>query len=304
MAATAPRRGGVPAAPATPAIGAVGWALTGFAAFATVDALVKLLAGGLPVMQIAFFLALFSTGPVAFVLWREGGLGGLRTAVPHLVALRAALVSGASLCAWSAFARLPLADAYALIFTVPLWVTVLSVPVLGERVRWRRAAAVGVGFVGVLVMLRPGSAPLEAGHGFAAAAALCAASAMLTTRVIGRRAGGGLQLGVLALLMIAITAPAVAAAPPALDAATLALLALAGLMTGLAQFGLWTALQQGSASIVSPFQYSQLLWATFYGLVLFGAVPDPMTLAGAALVIGSGLYVMHRERALRRAESA
>jgi drug/metabolite transporter (DMT)-like permease len=81
-------------------------------------------------------------------------------------------------------------------------------------------------------------------------------------------------------------------------------LAVAGVLTGLAQFSLWTALQQGSPAVVSPFQYSQLLWATFYGLVLFGAVPDPMTLAGAVLVIGSGLYIMHRERVLRHRESA
>ncbi len=288
-----------PSLPAAATGPAVAWALVGFAAFATVDALVKLASAELPVVQMAFFLALFAAPAITLALWREGGLGALRTTVPRLVLLRASFFTGGSLCAWNAFARLPLADAYALIFTVPLWVTVLSVPVLGERVGWRRTAAVLVGFAGILVMLRPGSASLGAGHGFAAGAALCAALAMLTTRVIGRRAGGGLQLTAIMGLSLLVTAPAVLLDPPSLDARLLALLVVAGLLTGTAQFAIWQALQHGPAALVSPFQYSQLLWATVYGALLFNAWPDPATLAGAAIVIASGLYITHRERRRR-----
>jgi S-adenosylmethionine uptake transporter len=277
----------------------IAWALVAFALFSTVDTLVKLAAAALPVAQVAFFTTLAAAVPIGAVVWREGGFTRFWPEVPGLVLLRAVFATSTSLCAWNAFARLPLADAYALIFTVPLWVTVLSVPVLGERVRIRRASAVVVGFAGVLVMLRPGDAGLGLGHLFAAGAALSAAAAMLTTRIIGRRARGGVQLAALSLLMLVVTAPAVAAAPPALDAATLALLVGAGGLLGLAQFAIWTALQHGPAAVVSPFQYSQLLWATLYGALVFGDWPTASTLAGAFVVIASGLYVMHRERVTR-----
>lgn len=300
MASSASAAGLLPEAPASRAIA---WALAGFACFSTLDAIVKWLSAGMGVQEIGFFMALFAAAPIGVALWREGGLGALRTAVPGLVLLRGVFVTGASLCAWNAFARLPLADAYALIFTVPLWVTVLSVPVLGERIRWRRTTAVAVGFLGILVMLRPGEAALETGHLFAAGAALFAAAAMLSARVIGRRAGGGLQLTVLTLLLLVVTAPAVVAQPPHLDATTWVLLALAGTLAGVAQLAMLTALRHGSAALVSPFQYSQLLWATLYGALLFDHLPEPATLAGAGLVIGSGLYIMHRERRIRDADA-
>ena len=289
----------VAAAPGLRAPRAIAWALAAFALFSTVDTLIKLASAALPVAQVAFFTTAAAAVPIGVVFWREGGFTRFWPAVPGLVLLRAVFATGASLCAWNAFARLPLADAYAFIFTVPLWVTVLSVPVLGERVRVRRAGAVVVGFAGILVMLRPGEAGLQLGHLFAAGAALSAASAMLTTRVIGRRARGGVQLAALCLLMLTVTAPSVAAAPPTLDAATLALLVTAGGLLGLAQFAIWTALQHGPAAVVSPFQYSQLLWATLYGALVFGDWPAPTTLAGAGIVIASGLYIMHRERVQR-----
>ena len=277
----------------------IAWALLAFALFSTVDTLIKLASASLPVAQVAFFTTAAAAVPIGVVFWCEGGFRRFWPAVPGLVLLRAVFATSASLCAWNAFARLPLADAYALIFTVPLWVTVLSVPVLGERVRWKRATAVVVGFAGILVMLKPGEASLQPGHLFAAGAALSAASAMLTTRVIGRRARGGVQLAALSLLMLTVTAPSVVAAPPALDAATSALLVAAGGLLGLAQFAIWTALQHGPAAVVSPFQYSQLLWATLYGALVFGDWPTASTLAGAAIVIASGLYIMHRERVPR-----
>jgi len=288
------------AAAAAPRAGVgIAWALVAYALFSTVDTLIKLASATLPVAQVAFFTTAAAAVPVGVVFWREGGFRRFWPEVPGLVLLRAVFATSASLCAWNAFARLPLADAYALIFTVPLWVTVLSVPVLGERVRWKRASAVVLGFAGILVMLRPGAAGLGLGHLFAAGAALSVAAAMLTTRVIGRRARGGVQLAALCLLMLTVTAPAVAAAPPTLDAATLALLLGAGGLLGLAQFALWTALQHGPAAVVSPFQYSQLLWATLYGALVFDDWPEPATLGGATIVIASGLYIMHRERALR-----
>ncbi len=289
----------LPAAP-TSGAGGIPWALAAFGAFATVDSIVKLLSVTVPVMQVAFMLTVASLLPILFVVRREGGFAGFWPSVPGLVAVRTAFGTLSALLAYNAFARLPLADVYALIFTTPLWVTVLSVPVLGETVGWRRTTAVVVGFVGVIVMVRPGEASLEVGHVLAAGCALAAACAFLATRKIGARARGGTQLLAVSIAMLAVTAPSVAAAPPALDATTLALLGFGGVLLGCAQFCVWQALQRSQASLVVPFQYSQLVWAAIYGALLFGEWPASSTLLGATIVMASGLYVMHRERHLHR----
>jgi drug/metabolite transporter (DMT)-like permease len=275
-------------------------ALAAFGAFATTDAIVKLASDALPVQQVAFYMTLASLLPILAVIGREGGFARFWPSVPGLVLLRSAFAVGSTLFAFHAFARLPLADVYAIIFTVPLWVTILSVPVLGETVGWRRATAVLVGFVGVLIMVRPGEASLEAGHLMAAACALCASCAFLTTKRIGGRARGGTQLLAASLAMLMVTAPSVVAGPAAFDPGLFLLIGTAGVLMGLAQFAIWQALKLSAASLVVPFQYSQLLWALFYGAVLFETWPEPATLAGAVVVIGSGLYIMQRERRLGR----
>jgi drug/metabolite transporter (DMT)-like permease len=200
----------LPAAPSH--AGGIPWALAAFGAFATVDAFVKLTSATLPVMQIAFFLTLASLVPILLVIRHEGGFRDFWPSVPGLVVLRAVLSTASALLAYNAFARLPLADVYALIFTTPLWVTVLSVPVLGEVVGWRRATAVGVGFLGVLVMVQPGEASLGAGHLMAAGCALSASCTFLITRRIGGRARGGTQLLTLTTVMLLVTGPSVAPA--------------------------------------------------------------------------------------------
>ncbi|MFW5679394.1 MAG: DMT family transporter [Pseudomonadota bacterium] len=285
-------------------VAGIPWALLAFGAFATNDAIVKVTSSVLPVMQVAFFVTLGSLVPVLFVIWWEGGFRRFWPSVPGLVALRAIFAATSALLAFSAFARLPLADVYALIFTIPLWVTVLSVPVLGEQVGWRRLSAVVVGFLGVLVMVQPGEAALGLGHLMAAGCALAASAAYLTTRRIGARARGGTQLLAVTFVMLLVTAPSVWVAPPSPPSATLTLLLLGGTLQGMAQFAIWQALKLSAASVVVPFQYSQLLWAVVYGALLFGEWPSAATLAGAVIVIGSGLYIMQRERRLARVRPA
>ncbi len=280
--------------------GGISWALAAFGAFATVDSIVKLTSATLPVMQVAFVLTAASLLPILAVVWRQGGWRGFWPAVPGLVALRAVFATASALLAYNAFSRLPLADVYALIFTTPLWVTVLAVPVLGEKVGWRRASAVVVGFLGVVVMVRPGEASLEAGHLMAAGCALAAACAFLTTRRIGARARGGTQLLALTCTMLVVTGSSVVQNPVAMDLDTLLLLGLGGVLVGTAQFSVWQALQRSQASLVASFQYSQMLWAAFYGALLFDEWPATATLLGAAVVMASGLYIMERERRLAR----
>src|SRR5690606_8911587 len=143
----------------------IGFALLAFALFSTSDACVKWLAGaGYPITQLGAAFALFALAPVAWLVARSGGLPSLRARRPLWVAGRAALLGGDTLCAYFAFAALPFAEAYAIFFGTPILVTALSAPLLGERVGWRRWTAVAIGFLGVLVVLRPGFAALGAGH--------------------------------------------------------------------------------------------------------------------------------------------
>src|SRR5688572_9547412 len=172
----------MPAASAAPAVAAsgssavtagIGLAAVAFFMFTGMDAMVKWLSGRYPLHQVVFFNSLFSLIPVALMTARAGGLGRLRTRRPWLHLLRGILALLGTLGGFYAYTQMPLADAYAIIFIGPLLITALSVPLLGEPVGWRRWAAVGVGFAGVLVMLRPGTGVMGAGAVGALVGATC-----------------------------------------------------------------------------------------------------------------------------------
>ena len=167
---------------AVPLVGA-GLALgaLAFALFTVMDTTIKWLSAGYPVHELLllFSNALFALVPVAVVTLRRGGIARLRTRRLHMHVLRGLLGMCGGFLAFYAYRELPLADAYAMIFTTPLLITALSVPILGEHVGWRRWSAVAVGFVGVLIMLRPGIAPIGIGSLSALGAACFSACAIL-----------------------------------------------------------------------------------------------------------------------------
>ncbi len=174
------------ALPAAPAIGAgLGLGALAFALFTVMDALVKWLSATYPVPELVFTNSLFALLPVLVVSLRRGGLARLRTRRLGLHVLRGLLGAGGGLLAFYAYSQLPLADAYAIIFTTPLIITALSLPVLGEPVGWRRWSAVGVGFIGVLIMLRPGVAPIGIGSLATFGAACLSALSILLVRKLG-----------------------------------------------------------------------------------------------------------------------
>ncbi|MGH6942916.1 MAG: DMT family transporter, partial [Geminicoccaceae bacterium] len=147
--------------PATGLVGAgLGLGALAFALFTCMDTMIKWLSAGYPVHELVFTNALFALLPIAVLTLRPGGLARLRTRRLALHVLRGVCGMGGAFLAFYAYSQVPLAEAYAIIFATPLLITALSVPVLGERVGWRRWSAVGVGFVGVLIMLRPGMAPV------------------------------------------------------------------------------------------------------------------------------------------------
>jgi drug/metabolite transporter (DMT)-like permease len=273
----------------------IGLALLAFALFSSMDAMIKWLSAGYPVHEMLFFNAAFALVPVAIMTYRAGGLRDLRTSRLGLHLLRGACGMTAAFSAFTAYSLMPLADAYAIIFATPLLITVLSVPLLGETVRWRRWSAVLVGFAGVLVMLQPGSGSFD----FAAGAAMLAASASALSVILVRKLAATETMASIAFYTNAAAVTVMAGllpfgfVPPTL--ADLALMAVAGLAGGSAVMLLIAGYRRAPAAVVAPFQYSQMLWGVALGLLLWGDVPAQAVVLGATIVVASGLYILYRE---------
>jgi S-adenosylmethionine uptake transporter len=279
----------------------IAFAVLAFAIFSCADAAVKWLSATHSIFQIIFLSTLFAFVPVAALVRREGGLAVLRPRHPGLVALCPLLLAADMVLVFFAFTRLPLADAYTMLFTTPMLVTALSVRLLGERVGWRRWTAVAVGFGGVLIVLRPGFADLDLGHVAALASSLFFALSLIVARRIGGSESGSTLLVSMMLALLVVTAPV----PPAVyvdsTPADLAMLAAIGLLMGLGHLGLIQALRLAPSAVVAPFHYSQIVWAIVFGLLLFGNRPSPWVIAGSAVIIASGLYILWRETLRARA---
>jgi drug/metabolite transporter (DMT)-like permease len=268
------------------------------------DALVKWLSADYPVHELVFSNSLFALLPVLVVSLRRGGLARLRTRRLRLHVLRGLLGAGGGLLAFYAYSQLPLADAYAIIFTTPLIITALSLPVLGEPVGWRRWSAVGVGFIGVLIMLRPGVAPIGIGSLATFGAACLSALGILLVRKLGTTestAGIALYSNLTVAVAMIPLLPFGGILPSALD---LGLMAAAGLIGGVALLVLIEAYRRAPAALVAPFQYSQMVWAILIGFAIWGDIPAPAKLIGAAVVAASGLFILYRETALGRRPTA
>jgi drug/metabolite transporter (DMT)-like permease len=260
------------------------------------DALSKLLATyGHHPMQIAWARFLFIALFLIPVLATQKS-GSLKTARPGLQFVRGMAMCFSSVFFIAALSLLPMADAAALVFVLPFFVTAFSIPLLGERIGIRRWAAVAVGFVGVLIIVRPGGA----GYGVAAllpiASAVCGALGFITTRMMRSTEPVLTTLVLSALIALAITSAAAPFVWTALDARSLALMVAIGALSAASQYVLILAFQYAQPSLLAPFLYSQMLWAIVLGFALFDALPDMATLVGAAIIIASGIYTWHRER--------
>ncbi len=270
-------------------------ALAAFGLFATHDVFVKFLGAKFAPFQIVFFSVLLSFPLVTLMLMRDATKATLIPVHPWWTALRtlAGVMSGAA--AFYAFTTLPLAQVYAILFAAPLLITVLSIPILGERVGPHRWGAVVVGLVGVLVVLRPGATSVSLGHLAALTAALASALAAVVIRKIGKdeRSAVLLLYPMMAnVVVMGATLPLVYVVVTGTDLAMFAGMATLGFVAGLCIIGAYKA---GDAAIVAPMQYSQILWAAAYGVAFFDEFPDLWTWAGAAVVILSGVYIVLRE---------
>lgn len=269
--------------------------LLAFAIFAVHDVVVKTLGGSYAPFQIVFFGVLFSFPLTTMMLMRDRAGASLIPRHPWWIAVRtiAAVVTGIG--AFYAFSVLPLAEVYAILFASPLLITVLSIPILGETVRLRRWLAVLVGLAGVVIVLRPGTTDLALGHMAALVAAVGGALASVVVRKIGRE-----ERAVVLMLypmmtnfvLMAAIMPLVYEPMPLVDLASTGIMAVLGVVASMC---LIAAYRAGEAAIIAPMQYSQILWASIFGYLLFGESIDLATAVGAAVVISSGLYIVARE---------
>ena len=270
-------------------------ALTGFAFFSAHDVVVKMLGGGYAVFQVVFFSVLLSFPLVVLMLLRDEEPGTLLPRHPWWMALRTACTTVTAGCVFYAFSVLPLAQVYAIIFTMPLLITVLSIPVLGETVGRHRWAAVVVGLSGVLVVLRPGGVELGAGHAAALTAAVCSALASVIVRKIGREERTAVLLLYPMMANVAIMGAMLPLVYEPIPLGDFGLWSLLAALAFAASLLMIQAYRMADAVLVAPMQYSQILWAALYGWLFFSETIDLGTMVGAGIIIASGLYIVLRE---------
>lgn len=268
--------------------------LCAFAVFSATDALVKLLAQSIPVPQVTFMVTAAGLSMVtgSAVVTRRGG--ALWPRHPQLAFLRAGLLAGDTVLIYYAFAALPLAEAYVLAFLSPVLVAVLAFVFLHERLSRLGWIGVLLGFAGVVVALRPGVAPMNLGHVAAIGSALLfAVSLVLLRRTHATESETALVASLLVVLsllsfLLVLAGGGFEAVSP-MDMATVT---AAGVLLFAGHALLVRAFRIGDASVVAPFQYSQIVWGCLYGALLFGAPIEIHTLAGAAIIIASGWLVL------------
>jgi drug/metabolite transporter (DMT)-like permease len=270
--------------------------------FAAVNAIVKWLAARYSVVEIIAFRSSFALLPCLVLIATHGGWRVLRTHRLREHVSRAALQFVSMSCIFTAFAMMPLADAIAITFSSPLFLTVLSIPLLGEQVRIHRWSAVVVGFVGVLIMLPPSAGILHGGAVFALTNAIMNALLTIAVRRMSVTEASTalvvyqtLVTGVIGLALL----PFFWTAPTLFD---IVLFAATGLLSGIGQYWWTQAYRFLPAAVAAPFSYTSMVWSLLLGFAIWGDVPTRSVLYGAVIVIASGLYILYRETVRRVAK--
>ena len=284
------------------------------------DMLVKALSSDYPLHELVLIRASIALAVAAVILRFEGGMAALRVRNPGLHVLRCILLVVANFSFYTALVAMPLATATAIYFVAPLFVTLLAIPILGERVGPRRIGAVVFGFIGVLVILWPKlSASSEIG--WIALLPVVAAAGYATMSVLTRKLGANAPASVLsfwvqvAFILTGLTFWAIVgdgrfADHPDISASATFLLrpwvwpapayvpviAALGLLSGAVGYAMSQAYRLAAASTIAPFEYLLMLYALFWGWVVFAEWPAPYVFVGAGIVIASGVYIVWRER--------
>ncbi|QCO56995.1 DMT family transporter (plasmid) [Pseudorhodobacter turbinis] len=270
-------------------------ALAAFAIYSTHDVFVKFLGAHYSPVQIVFFSVLLGFPLVALMLIGDRNDGNLRPRHPWWSLLRTCSTMITGISAFYAFSVLPLTQTYAILFAAPLLITLLAIPILGEKVGIRRGMAIVVGLAGVMIVLRPTGSSLGLGHAAALAAAVCSSLSSVIVRKIGNdeRSVVLLMFPMVAnFLVLGAVLPFVYEPMPIEHLGMVAVIAACAFVASLFVIA---AYKSAEAVIVAPMQYSQMIWATIFGYVIFSESPDSLTLVGAGVIMSSGVYIVLRE---------
>jgi drug/metabolite transporter (DMT)-like permease len=265
----------------------------------TSDVTAKYLSATLPSIEIAWIRFLVFALIMTPAMVPGTPLYSMRTTRPGFQLMRGVALLGSSLLFISGLRYLPIAEASATGFVAPLFVTALSIVFLGESVGVRRWLATATGLLGVLIILRPGTGAFHAAAFFPIVSALCWAITLIMTRMMSGRELAITTMtysSIAGLCVLSALVPFIWVAPSWHDI-------LFGILIGVASTaGQWIvvlAFRYADASVLAPFSYSQLVWVSILGFLIFGEVPDIWTVVGAAFIVASGLYTAHRERVRR-----
>lgn len=272
-------------------------AFVAFGIFSISDASAKMLAGTMPPVETAFFGAFFSLFALPFIKKKEDRWSDtVRSTRPSLWLIRFIFAGLGAISSVTAFSILSMAEAFALIFLLPCFVTIMSVAILREKVGPIRWAAVLIGFIGVMIVLRPGFRELSFGHLCAIFAGFASAISIIIYRAMGPKEKNIslFSSGTFGIFVICGLAMIPVFQVPELW--QLGLLASYGILAGTGNLLLIIATRLTSGTIVGPIQYSQMLWAIGLGYLLFGDIVDSWMLIGIVFIIGSGMLTLIREK--------
>lgn len=271
----------------------------GVACFATGEACVKTLSHDYDILQVVWARYLFHGLVFLLVFSRSGIVSQMRTRRPFLHLARSVVLMLGTVCFFTALIYLSLPEAVAINFASPLLVTALSIPFLGEKVGPRRWAAICVGFAGVLLIIRPGVGAMHWAAILPLGTAVCYAIYQILTRISGRTEATRTSLfwtSAVGIVVMSCIVPFVWKAP---DATGWILMVTIGALFGSGHYLLIRAFEIAPVSSLSPFLYTQILWSTVLSILVFAQYPDRFSVAGAAVVVCSGLYIWHRETRIR-----
>ncbi|MSO75581.1 MAG: DMT family transporter [Alphaproteobacteria bacterium] len=273
----------------------------GSALYTVNDAAMKWLTAGYPVGELLALRGVFGFLPLLYLIARAGGPASLSIRSWRWQSFRSVFVVASTFLFITGLNYLPLADAIAIGFASPLFITAMARPFLAEQVGWRRWSAVAVGFVGVIIIIRPGGEGFHgAGLVIVAAALVGAVRDIITRRITATESSLATSFFTISATVLAglATLPFGWVMPTSQD---FALMVLCGILIGVSQYLVIESFRLTEVAVIAPFKYSSLLWAVLFGYLVWGETPDRWTALGSAIVVASGIYILHRETVRRRA---
>ena len=275
---------------------AIAYLLLGVVGGLGLDVCAKWILASYSLQQFVFLRSIIGLTIFLLLVRQFGGADSLKTTRWGWHLLRTVLAVGAMFGFFYGLAQMPLVEALTLGFTAPLMVTALSVPMLGERVGWRRWTAVVIGFVGILIILRPGRQEISPAHLAVLFAAFCYACLAITARKLSdTESSYSLSVYVISGPMLISMAMLGTGSWQPPDLSGWLLFFAAGSCSVIAWIGIIGGYRRASPAMLAPFEYTALIGGALAGYLIWNEVPDRWVVAGAAVIIASGLFVVYRE---------